>query len=252
MYTQRKPGIVITSGKITDTIPEHGIVKLQFSKWDGLQKKEVTSQTTLDLPGVDLTNVKVGDDVTIVTGPDQNQCFVLKDGETAKIKTGTYTSKRDGKEVDQGVSVIRGRLTYAAYKDEVGNMKQDGSPKKEHYDLLINAGGKTHKISIYNSGKYNEDAIQKAQAKYDGIDFKNNIVRGTFITSLPSGEYEYEKYGHQQTTVSYFGISNPKSDDLTIAPKERTQEQSFHAEAEQEVEPEIPQEMDASEEMVFN
>lgn len=222
MYVNRKPGVEVISGKITDIIADHSMVKIAYSEYDRSAKALKDSSKIVELPGVDISTLQVGEDVTLVTG--MNQAFCLKDGQTATLKTGSYTAK-DGTEHDTGMTVIRGQLTFAAYKDEKGNVTKAGTPKKEHYDLLVNAGGKTHDIHIYNSGKMT-NAIQNAQRKYDKIDLANNRAVGTFITGLSTGNYETNKNGSKTLHETYFGITNPINDDLTLMPKEKVQEKS--------------------------
>lgn len=240
MYTNRKPGVEIVSGVILDIIADHNMIKMEFEQYKAGSKNKSGSVETksqiFELPDVDLTQFQVGDNATIVKANNDNKSYLLKDGQSVSLVTGSYVSKKDGETKETGITVIRGRLTYAAYKDEKGNMSKAGTPKKEHYDLMINTPSKTHIINIYNGNTtYNSHAIQNAQDKYDGIDFKDNFVTGTFITGLTSGEYTRpDKDGNDRLYAKYFGITNPKTDDLTITPKVRQQskdEASVEAEA---------------------
>lgn len=228
MYTNRKPGVEIISGKLLDIIADNHIVKLEYEQYKSSGKGNGSIETKsalMEVPDVDLSQFQVGDNITLVKVANDNKSYMLKDGQSLSLKTGSYVSKKDGETKDTGITVIRGRLVFAGYKDEKGNMSKAGTPKKEHYDLLINTPGQTHIINIYNgTTSYNSNAIQNAQNKYDNIDFKDNFVTGTFITGLANGEYtKQDEKGNDVLYTKYFGITNPKTDDLTITPKVKQQ-----------------------------
>lgn len=188
MYTNRKPGVEIISGKLLDIIADNHIVKLEYEQYKSSGKGNGSVETKsalMEVPDVDLSQFQVGENITLVKVANDNKSYMLKDGQSLSLKTGSYVSKKDGETKDTGITVIRGRLVFAGYKDEKGNFSMAGTPKKEHYDLLINTPGQTHIINIYNgTTSYNSNAIQNAQNKYDNIDFKDNFVTGTFITGL--------------------------------------------------------------------
>lgn len=231
MYTKKTGNVEIISGKITEIIPDRKFIKLHYTYWDrtavgdGNRKgKESENEILCEVDSVE--GFSKGDYVTLVK-EGVKPGHLLGNRQSYQLKTGER--ERNGQKEDVGFTVIRGRLTFAGYRDEMGKVRQDGTAKKPHYDLLIQAGGKSHSISIYNMKSINQDLIKRAQEKYDGLNLSENTAIGTFITGLPVREYTRENGDYENTTVYYLGLQNPISDDLMTFKKERQQEAKAEA-----------------------
>lgn len=69
MYTNRKPGVEIISGKLLDIIADNHIVKLEYEQYKSSGKGNGSVETKsalMEVPDVDLSQFQVGENITLV------------------------------------------------------------------------------------------------------------------------------------------------------------------------------------------
>ena len=103
----------------------------------------------------------------------------------------------DYQEVED-VALVTGFVSFARLneeKDENGNprMKQDGTPRKPHFDICVSVKEDdkyvSHIISVYNSPNDSE-AINRVQKTFKGFDKDTNKVTVSIVT----GPGDYSSY----------------------------------------------------------
>lgn len=225
-YKSQKTGINVISGKIKSISEDRMVMTVAAEEYDKTEKKNVPVEATISsgIPFED--DFKVGYSVT-ATGYQRGKGAIF--AEAVSLGNDTYEN--------EDLAVVSGLVRFARLNEEKNadgtpKMKQDGTPKKPHYDITVTARNNegnfvNHVIKVYEGihedGKKSQMDI--VSGLFKNFDRENNRARVTIVTS-PGQSYTSTNTGKDGKEYTNFYCSHMgyKSLDVEfVDQKEKTQ-----------------------------
>lgn len=193
-YTSQKTGLNVVSGKVKTISDDRTMMVVTTSRYNSESKQNEEYDVTVQTANQFGEGVKEGFSVTVAGYK----------GRGGTLNDVTVMTGQDVYE-EEATSVITGFVSYAGFREEKNadgspKTKQDGSPKKPHYDICIKVKDEdtnhyvNHRIKVYDFPNEEKSSIERMKKIFGKLDTEKNRIRVTIVTN-PGQEYNYTSTG---------------------------------------------------------
>lgn len=208
LYTNKKTAASILSGKLTEISEDRKTFTVAYQEYNNASKKfEDKTQVCTTMMALD-DSYSVKQNVTVIGAKGFGGGFNVE----------SVSNKESAFEYPD-LAVVSGHVQKAFLneeKDQDGNpkMKQDGTPRKPHYDIHISVpeGDRVvnHIIKVYDSPKYQKEGelsqTEKVAKRFASFENPETTPMRVTIATQPGQEFSFEKSG--DTPGVYYGCSH--------------------------------------------
>ncbi len=211
LYNSQTYGIAVLSGKVVSVSEDRKEMDVTYRDYDRQTKQATEKTKTVLIQNGSLDEgYKKGASVTVA-----GYIMGAKNMQAASISRGENVYET------QEIAVVSGHVVKASYKDEKNEdgtpkLKQDGTPRKPHYDIEVVVPEDDHEVhhfvKVYDSPQFQKKGdptnIEKYQNRFKNFkDPEETPTRVTIVTN-PGQSYTFETDNGIYYGVSHLGIKS--------------------------------------------